>query len=168
MCDESSDISKTEQLSFSVRHCNENYNGASAMKRWAVLLKNEVFKHAFYIHCFAHCNELVFTDVTSLSRLIAHAQDFCENMYTLAGVSPKRVLLFQNIHKELAEENMDNGRDGGSSLKLKNLPRTRWTTRGAAADIILKRNVELQETLNTLSTDVSVTPECPGKSKGLL
>ena len=25
ICDESSDISKTEQLSFSVRHCTENY-----------------------------------------------------------------------------------------------------------------------------------------------
>ena len=195
ICDESSDISKTEQLSFSVRHCNENYDvmedfigvmpcdgglsseallkyvqdilvrcnidtqkmagmafdGASAMKRLAFLLKNEVCKHALYIHCFAHCNELVFKDVTSLSRLVADAQDFCENMYTLAGVSPKRVLLFQNIQKELAEENMDNGRDGGSSLKLKNLSRTRWTTRGAAADVILKRNVELQETLKTLS-----------------
>ena len=89
-------------------------------------------------------------------------------MYTLGGGSPKRVLLFQNIQKELAEENMDNGCNGGSSLKLKNLPRTRWTTRGAAADVIFKRNVELQETLKTLSTDVSVTPECWEKSKGLL
>ena len=212
ICDESSDISKTEQLSFSVRHCTENYDiledfigvmpcdgglsseallkyvqdilvrcnidtqkmagmafdGESAMKRLAVLLKNEVCKHALYIHCFAHCNELVFKDVTSLSRLVTDAQDFCENMYALAGVSPRRILLFQNIQKELAEENMDIGGDGGSSLKLKNLSRTRWTTRGAAADVILKKNLELQKTLKTLSTDASVTPECREKSKGLL
>ena len=53
-------------------------------------------------------------------------------------------------------------------MKLKNLSRTTWTTRGAAADVILKRNVELQKTLKTLHTDVSVTPECREKSKGLL
>ena len=70
-------------------------------------------------------------------------------MYALAGVSPRRVLLFQDIHKELAEENMDIGGDGGSSLNLKNLSRTRWTTRGAAADVILKKNLELQKTLKT-------------------
>ena len=80
------------------------FDGGSAMKRLAVLLKNEVCKHALSIHCFAHCNELVFKDVTSLSQLVADAQDFYENMYALAGVSPKRVLLFQNIQKELAEE----------------------------------------------------------------
>ena len=87
-------------------------------------------------------------------------------MYALAGVSP-RVLLFQNIQKELAEENMDIGGGGGSSLKLKYLSRTRWTTRGAAADVILKK-LELQKTLKTLSTNASVTPECQEKSKGLL
>ena len=63
---------------------------------------------------------------------------------------------------------MDIGGDGGSSLKLKNLSRTRWTTRGAAADVILKKNLELQKTLKTLSTDASVAPECREKSKGLL
>ncbi|XP_028407534.1 uncharacterized protein LOC114530150 [Dendronephthya gigantea] len=141
------------------------FDGASAMKRLAVLLKDEVCKHALYIHWFAHCNELVFKDVTSLSRMVADAQDFCENMYALVGVSPKRVLLFQNIQKEVSEENTDDGR---SNLKLKNLSRTRWTTRGAAADVILKKNHELQETLETLSADSSVTPECREKSKGLL
>jgi hypothetical protein len=57
---------------------------------------------------------------------------------------------------------------GGCNLKLKNLSRARWTTRGAAADVILKKNRELQETLKTLSTDASVTPECRENSKRLL
>jgi hypothetical protein len=208
ICDESSDISKTEQLSFSGRYCNENYeiledfigvmscdeglssaallkyvqdilvrcnlssqkmagmafDGASAMKRLAALVKGEVCKHALYIHCFAHCNELVFKDVTSLSRMVADAQDFCEDIYALASVSPKRVLLFVNIQRELS----DNSESTQSNLKLRNLSRTRWTARGAAADVILKKNRELQETLKTLSTDASVTPECRAKSKGLL
>ena len=94
ICDESSDISKTEQLSFSVRHCGDNYeimedfigvmscdeglsstallkyvqdilvrcnmdthkmagmsfDGTSAMKRLAALTKDEVCKHALYMH----------------------------------------------------------------------------------------------------------------------
>ena len=53
-------------------------------------------------------------------------------------------------------------------MKLENHSRTRWAKRGAAADVILKKNLELQKTLKTLSTDISVTPECRGKSKGLL
>ena len=135
------------------------------MKRLAVLVKDEVCKHALYIHCFAHCNELVFKDATSLSRMVADAQDLCEDIYALAGVSPKRVLLFDNIQKELS----DNPESTQSNLKLRNLSRTRWTTRGAAADVILKKNrLLLQETLSTLSTDVSVAPECRAKSKGLL
>ena len=208
ICDESSDISKTEQLSFSVRHCSETYeifedflgvmscdrgltsealmkcvkdilircnmasqkmigmafDGASAMKRLAVLLKDQVCKHALFIHCFAHCNELVFKDATSLSRMVADAQDFCEDMHAIAGVSPKRVLLFDNIQKESS----DSPEDTQSNLKLRKLSRTRWTTRGAAADVILKKNSELQETLNTLSMDTSATPECRAKSRGLL
>lgn len=64
------------------------FDGASATKRLAVLLKDEVCKHALFIHCFAHCNELVFKDATSLSRMVADAQDFCEDMYAIAGVSP--------------------------------------------------------------------------------
>ena len=37
-----------------------------------------------------------------MSSLISDAQVMCETIYVLAGVSPKRVLLFQNIQKEMA------------------------------------------------------------------
>jgi membrane-associated PAP2 superfamily phosphatase len=59
------------------------FDGALAMKRLAVLLKDEVCKHALYIYCFAHCNYLAFKDVTSLSRMVTDAHDFCENMYSM-------------------------------------------------------------------------------------
>lgn len=134
ICDESSDISKTEQMSFSIRYCNDAYevfeefvgilpcdegvgseallkyvrdiltrcrfpsekmvgmafDGASAMKKLAVLLKEQVSKHALYIHCFAHRNELVFKDATLLSSMVSDSQDLCEDVYALAGVSPKK------------------------------------------------------------------------------
>lgn len=205
ICDESSDISKIEQLSFSVRHCSDTYDikedftgvmpcdkglsseallayvndilircnmdkekmigmsfdGASSMKLLAKLIKQDANHHVLYIHCFAHCNELVFKDATSLSPLIANSQDLCEALYALVGVSPKRVLLFENIQKEI-------DCDDGVVLRLQNLSRTRWTTRGSAADVITKRHTELQEVLLQLSTDTSASPECRAKARGLL
>ena len=148
ICDESSDISKTEQLSFSVRYCTDTYeiseafigvmpcdegltserlltyvndimvrcnmdtnnmssmafDGASAMKQLAALLKTRVSRYAIYVHCFAHCNELVFKDASSISSILSDAQDLCESVYTLAGVSPKRVLLFQNVQKKCQQQ----------------------------------------------------------------
>lgn len=226
ICDESSDISKTEQLSFSVRHCSDRYetsedfigvmpcdegltseallkyvkdimvrcnmdsskmismafDGASSMKHLASLLKTQVSKHALYIHCFAHCNELVFKDAASLSSIISDAQDFCESIYVLAGVSPKRVLLFQNVQQEMfavsdsdtshtTESNTNTYSTNAAqpqSLRLKNLSRTRWTTRGAAADVVLERYQALRETLKILSHDRSVTADCRSKSEGIL
>ena len=134
------------------------------MVRLATLLKQTWGENVIHIHCFAHCNELVFKDATTLSRLVADAQDLCEDLYVLVGVTPKRVLLFENIQKEIA----------GSSercpdvLRLKNLSRTRWTTRGSAVEVLIRKNPELQATLKNLSEDTNVSPECRAKSRGLL
>ena len=138
--DEAIDFSETEQLSFTVRHCKDDYDakedfigffpcrggvtskallkyvkdllircnmnpqkmvgmsfeGASSMKNLAKLIKENVAQQALYVYCFAHANELVFKDATALSPMIAYAQDFCEDLYALVGVYPKRVLLFES------------------------------------------------------------------------
>jgi hypothetical protein len=159
------------------------FDGASAMKHLATLLKTLVSKHTLYIHCFAHCNELVFKDASSHSSIISDAQDLCETIYVLAGVSPKRVLLFENVQKELLavsdsdrtdsnsqchSSNATSSVSSESSLRLKNLSKTRWTTRGAAADVVLQKYRALRETLTILSTDRSVTADCRAKSEGIL
>lgn len=208
ICDESSDISKTEQLSFSIRYCDEFYkvseqflgilpcdagltseallgyikdilircnlsaqkmaamafDGASAMKKLAKLIKENLSIYAIFIHCFAHCNELVFKDASANSPMISDAQDLCENIYAIAGVCPKRVLLFQGVQQEMS----DTSDEKRCILKLKNLSRTRWTTRGAAADVVIKKNKELQETLLRMTSDSNITSECRNKSKGLM
>ena len=63
------------------------FDGASTMKRLAKLIKTNLCKHALFIHCFAHCSELVFKDATKQSPLVAHAQDLCEDLYVLVGMS---------------------------------------------------------------------------------
>lgn len=142
------------------------------MKQLAALLKSRVSKNAIYVHCFAHCNELVFKDASSISPILSDAQDFCESVYVLAGVSPKRVLLFQNVQKELsaaAAAALTSDSDANDAFrKLKNLSRTRWTTRGAAADVLLEKYEALKETLTVLSSDKTATAECRAISEGTL
>ncbi len=96
------------------------FDGASSMVRLAELLKENFGDNIIHIHCFAHCNELAFKDATALSLLIAEAQDLCEDLYVLVGISPKRVLLFENIQKEIA----DSSEIVSDTLRLKNLSRT--------------------------------------------
>ena len=97
------------------------FDGASAMKKLAVLLKDQVSKHALYIHCFANCNELVFKDATLLSSMVSDSQEICEDVCALAGVTPKRVLMFQAVQKEISSVS-ESTRD---ILKLKHLSTTR-------------------------------------------
>ena len=52
--------------------------------------------------------------------------------------------------------------------RLKNLSRTRWTTRGSAAVVLIKKTRELQEALEISSKDPTVSPECRAKSGGML
>ena len=145
------------------------FDGASATKHLAALLKIRVSKHAFYVHCFAHCNELVFKDATALSSLMLDVQDLSEQIYVLAVISPDRILLFRNIRKEmLSNVNSDTFEDFNETLQLKNLSRMRWTTRGAAANVIFQNYNALQETLKVLSTDLTVTIEFRAKAIGLL
>ena len=52
--------------------------------------------------------------------------------------------------------------------RLKDLARTRWTCRGSAGDVVVKKHPELIQLLANLSTDESNTFECRCKSKSLV
>ena len=39
-----------------------SFDGAAAMKALAKLLKADIAPNAIFIHCFAHCNELIVKD----------------------------------------------------------------------------------------------------------
>jgi len=208
ICDEATDISKTEQMTFVIRSCDDCYNpkedfiglkpcdggvtaeallenvkdimlrcgmeekkivaatfdGASAMKALGRLIKENVSPNALYIHCLSHCNELVMKDATKNSRIISDAQTLCEQMYAIAGVSPKRVLLFQKIQQEQSEEILKRP----DTYVLRNLSQTRWTTRGPAAEVMIRKHAELLKVLESLSADSTVKSECRAKARGLL
>ena len=155
LADESSDVSKKEQLSFSVRICDDNYevsenfvgiyecsqglssdallhytkdillrfgmngermaamsfDGAAAMKALARLLKADVTPNAIFIHCFAHCNELIVKDAMKLSNLLLSSLELCQSLYAIVGAYPKRVLLFEKIHNDFKNEMVSNATD---------------------------------------------------------
>lgn len=208
ICDEATDISKTEQMTFVLRTCDDDYeiredfigvrscddgttaaallenitdvllrcqlenqkiicgtfDGAAAMKALGGMIKQEIAPHALYIHCVSHCNELVIKDATKASQMITDAQALVEDLYALAGASPKRVLLFKNIQQNESDEVLKQ-----NELKtLRNLSQTRWTTRGPAAEVIVEKHRELVILLRSLADDRSVTADCRAKAKGLL
>ena len=53
-------------------------------------------------------------------------------------------------------------------LCLKSLSVTRWTTRAKAAYVVLTKNKELKEALNTLAKDSTTTAKARAKIKGIL
>ena len=108
-----------------------SFDGTSSMKNVAKLIKSEIARQALYVHCFAHCNELVFKDATAISPMIACAQDLCEGLYALVGISPKTILIFEDIQKYIDED--------ASVVRLKSLSITRWTERGLSYDVIIKK-----------------------------
>ena len=141
LADESSDITKKEQLSFSNRTCNDQYevskhficifecsqcltsdallsyiedillrchldgaqmsgmgfDGAAAMKSLARKMKEKVAPNAIYIHCFAHCHELVVKDVIKESTLLSSSLELCQSLYAMVGAYPKRIQVFEDI-----------------------------------------------------------------------
>ena len=114
---------------------------ASSKKNLAKLIKSEVAPQALYVQCFAHCNELVCKDAMAISPMTACAQDLCEDLYVLVGISPKRILIFEDIQKYIDED--------ASVIRLKNLSKIQWTARGPASDVIIKKHDAFQETLHS-------------------
>ena len=132
LSDQSSDVSKKEQLSISVRVCNENFevsedfvgiyecsqglssdallhytkdillrcgmncermaamrfHWAAVMKALARLLKADVAPNATFIHCFAHCNELIVKYVSKFSNLLSSSLHLCQSLYAIIGAYP--------------------------------------------------------------------------------
>ncbi|XP_028414347.1 uncharacterized protein LOC114537506 [Dendronephthya gigantea] len=202
LADESSDVSKKEQLSFSVRTCDDDYkvfedfvgifecseglsadallkytedillrsslegakmvamgfDGAAAMKSLARKLKASVAKNAMYVHCFAHCNELIVKDAISRCPLLSTSLDLCQSLYAIVG-------WFKKIREEFKQES--NGEEY-KVLRLQSLSATRWTTRVKAADVIFEKTSELRATLEEMKTDVNLSADTKTRIKGVL
>ncbi|MEL7308435.1 MAG: hypothetical protein AAGK05_11580 [Pseudomonadota bacterium] len=199
IADETSDISKTEQISFSIRNVNDSYeieeaflgirpcdhgltaeallnyigdilircglrkenlvglgfDGPSVMKKLAKLVKQHLNSNVLYVHCLAHCTELAIHDACETSPILSSALDICQDIYAFVGAFPKRVALFENIQCDSGYE------------KLKSLSQTRWTTRGPAVGVIIRKRKELITTLGELDADKTSKADARAKAHAL-
>jgi hypothetical protein len=74
------------------------------MKSLARKLQADVAPNAIYVHCFAHCNELIIKDTTKQSNLLSTSLDLCQSLYAIVGAYPKRILLFEEIQRDIQSE----------------------------------------------------------------
>ena len=134
LADESSDVSKKEQLLFCVRTCTDEYkvsecveglssdallkytkdillrscldsnnmaamgfDRATAMKSLTRELRAEILPNAVYVHCFAHCNDLIVKDAINQCSLLSTSLDLCQFLYAIVGAYRKRIHLFEEV-----------------------------------------------------------------------
>ena len=86
-------------------------DGSAAMKALTRLLKADVGPNAIFIHCFAHCNELIVKDAIKLSILLLSFLELCQSFYAIVGAYPKHVLLFEEIQNDFKNEMVSNATD---------------------------------------------------------
>ena len=121
------------------------FDGASAMVKLGGMLKDYTGGQSLYIHCLAHCCNLIIKDVISTCSLFTEPMQTCHDLYTLIGISPKRILILEKFHKEYSE---------GSNVtaqRLQDLSVTRWTARGKAAKVIFRLKRGSRESANRSS-----------------
>ena len=82
------------------------FDGAMALKSVAKKIKSEINELAIFIHCLAHCQELILKDATKYCPALENAQALCEDLYVTVGISPKRVALFAKIQDEIGNDNV--------------------------------------------------------------
>ena len=136
-----------------------SFDGASAMVKLGRLINEYTNGQSVYIHCLAHCNDLTIRDAIAKSSLFANATLMCQDLYALAGVSPNRIMLFEEL-QTVKDDNTNT-----KTQRLQNLSVTRWTTRGRAAKIIVDKRLALLEVLQKLKEDKSVTEMVKAKAK---
>ena len=130
----------------------------SVMKKLARDVKDYAGAQALYVHCLAHCTELISKDAVEVSHLVSDALDLCQDLYVFVGAYRKRVLLCDEIQKKETELEISNRSISSFSTKpvnLKSLSQTRWTSRGRAAKVIIEKHAELRATLQEISEDRS-------------
>ena len=149
-----------------------SFDGASAMKLLAEKLKNCYGQQVSYIHCLAHCTELVVKDTISSSELLQLAMCTLKKLYTFLGVYPKRVKLFEQMQEvnPFADRNEDISSlsHKTATVRIKNLSQTRWTARADAAKVVIDKQQPLIKTLEAIKVDSSLSWEVKADARGLI
>eukprot|EP00795_Rhopilema_esculentum_P003955 gene3955-15287_t len=66
------------------------FDGASAMVKLGRLINEYTNGQSVYIHCLAHCNDMIIRDAIAKSSLFANATLRCQDLYALAAEAIQR------------------------------------------------------------------------------
>ncbi|CAF4100248.1 unnamed protein product [Rotaria magnacalcarata] len=127
----------------SVSVYGQSYHGASSISRIyggvsALVLKRQ--SKAFFVHCNAHCLDLVVHDLTNECPTISNCILFVKDIIDFVRRSPKRLVILNEISNQLSM----------SYSNLTSLCPTRWTMRAELYNSLLNNYELVQEALYTL------------------
>ena len=140
----------------------QTYDGASNMSGCynglQAIIKEKVGDHVVYVHCYAHCLNLVLSDSAGASIQVIKLFDNLEKLYNLFQKSQKIHDLFESIQKEKKL----------NVISLKRINTVRWSSREFSLKAFLQRYDSIMHVLETVSTDTSFDGNQRSTSAGLL
>ncbi|XP_046842027.1 zinc finger MYM-type protein 1-like [Xenia sp. Carnegie-2017] len=159
LADESSDVSKKEQLSFSVRTCDDNYEVSEDFVGIYECLQGLSSDALLY-----YTKDILLRCGMEGHKMAAMGFDGASAMKSLArklkeDVAPNAIY---------ADFRNETGTNDYKVLRLQSLSTTRWTTRVKAADVIFEKSAELHATLEKLQEDPSISADTKAKIRGIL
>ena len=134
------------------RNMSGIYNGVQAK------IRGEQPK-ALYVHCYAHCLNLVIVDVTKRNKIARNLFGVVEKLYAFMKGSCARSNLFTKVQQELSESE--------PPLKLKQLSDTRWNCRVESLKVIDNQYAAILQTLETIE-DETTDAKAAADARGLL
>lgn len=114
---------------------------------------------ALYVHCFAHCLNLVIVDITKWNKIARNFFGVVQKLYAFIKGSCARSQLFLQIQQELSETPRDRPQ------RLKQLSDTRWNCCIESLKVIDKNYEAVVRTLEKIednATDAKITADASG------
>lgn len=153
------------------------YDGASNMKgvHNGVQAKvKEIVPTAIYVHCYAHCLNLVLVSAMTSNTLARNFFGTLEALYCFVRNSNYHHHLFQTLqksHEDADDSVVTSGDDDGNTprpLSLKRLSDTRWACRFEAVRAVVQNYTLLLELLEKIVEDRNTSAKAVADGRGLL
>eukprot|EP00731_Ephydatia_muelleri_P025064 Em0017g147a len=138
------------------------YDGASNMSGCynglQSLIQTRINPNILYVHCYAHCLNLVISDAAATSVDVVTLFGNLETLYVLFTRSQKVHGLFEEVQRS----------QGCAIRSLKRLNTVRWSAREMCLSTFLERYECILLTLNQIQTEVSFDLKHRSEAAGLL
>ena len=155
------DAMKSKGVSF-LNLVAQSYDGASNMSGCygglQALVKQRFGEHVVFVHCYAHCLNLVLSDTASAAIDVISLFGSLEKLYVLFSRSVKAHLVFETDQRS---HNL-------TVMSLKRINTVRWSSRERSLRVFLQRFQSIQRALTQIASDTSFENNQRDVANGLL